>query len=304
MKVLHPITITDAMLISSGIAEPDGSETAWSGATTYALAAEVYLASTHMRYRSVQASNLNHNPATDDGTWWLNLGGTNRWAMFDNYVSTASTKATSPLTVTIAPGLCDGLFLYGLIGTSADITITDGAGGPTVYTATLDLLTPSITTWYDYYFGAFRQVPYFVLTDLPPYVNARITLTVTGDAAVACGMMAPGRLYTIGQTQYSPRVGIRDYSRKTTDADTGYTTLVQGRFAKTLRAEVRLFSTTFAEVHSTLESLRATPCVWIADSNGDGAIEPLTVFGFYKDFYLVIDKPTGGLYTIEVEGMV
>lgn len=304
MKVIHPITITDATLISSGIAEPDTGETAWSSGTTYAASDEIYLASTHRKYRSVQGSNLNHNPATDDGTWWLEIGGTNKWAMFDDYVSTASTKATSPLVVTIAPGLCDGLFLYGLIGTTANITITDGAGGPTVYDRDLDLMTPSITTWYDYYFGAFRQVPYFVLTDLPPYVNARITLTVEGDSAVACGMMAPGRIYTIGQTQYSPRVGIRDYSRKTVDADTGFTVLTQGRFAKTLRAEVRLFSTTFAEVHSTLESLRAVPCVWIGDSDGDGTIEPLTVYGFFRDFSLLIDKPTGGIYTIEIEGMV
>lgn len=303
MKVVHPIEITDAMLISSSVSEPDTGENAWNSGTTYAASDEVYLSSNHTKYRSVQGSNTNHNPATDDGTWWLNIGGTMKWAMFDDYVSTA-TEDTSPLTVTIAPGLCDGLFLYGLIGTSANVTITDGAGGPTVYDRDLDLLTPSITTWYDYYFGAFRQVPYFVLTDLPPYVNARITLTVTGDSTVACGVMAPGRIYTIGQTQYSPRVGIRDYSRKTVDADTGFTTLTQGRFAKTLRADVQLLSTTFAEVHSTLESLRATPCVWIADSNGDGAIEPLTIYGFYKDFYLVIPKYTVGIYTIEIEGMV
>lgn len=303
MKVIHPIDITDALLIASSVSEPDTGENAWNSGTTYAASDEVYLASNHTKYRSVQGSNTNHNPATDDGTWWLNIGGTMKWAMFDDYVGTA-TSDTSPLTVTIAPGLCDGLFLYGLIGTSATVTITDGAGGPTVYDRDLDLMTPSITTWYDYYFGAFRQVPYFVLTDLPPYVNARITLTVTGDSTVACGVMAPGRIYTIGQTQYSPRVGIKDYSRKVVDADTGFTTLTQGRFAKTLRADVRLFSSTFAEVHSTLESLRATPCVWIADSQGDGAIEPLTVYGFYKDFYLVIDKPTGGIYTIEIEGMV
>lgn len=303
MKVIHPIEITDAMLISSSVAEPDTGETAWSSGTTYSAGQEIYLASTHRKYRSVQGSNLNHNPATDDGTWWLEIGGTMKWAMFDDYVGTA-TEDTSPLAVTIAPGLCDGLFLYGLVGTTANVTITDGAGGPTVYDRDLDLLTPSITTWYDYYFGAFRQVPYFVLADLPPYLNARITLTVEGDSTVACGVMAPGRIYTIGQTQYSPRVGIKDYSRKVVDADTGFTTLTQGRFAKTLRADVRLFSTTFAEVHSTLESLRATPCVWIADSDGDGAIEPLTVYGFYRDFYLVIDKPTGGLYTLEIEGMV
>lgn len=300
MKVIQPITITDAMLIASDVPEPDTGEVAWSSGTTYALDAVIYLASTHRRYRSLQASNLNNPPATSP-TWWLDIGGTNRWAMFDPYVSTPTTRSSS-LSVTIAPGLCDALFLYGMIGTTATVTMTDGAGGPTVYTRTLDLLTPSIETWYSYYFGAFRQVPYFVLDDIPPYLNGRITLTITGSGTVACGVMAPGRSFTLGATLYGARSGIKDYSRKVTDEATGFTSLEQRKFAKTLRADVRIRSEAFAEVHSVLESLRATPCVWIGD--GDGTIEPLTLFGFYRDFYLVLDQYKAGLYTLEIEGMV
>lgn len=303
MKLIRPVTVTDAMLISSTIAEPDGSESAWNSGTTYAAGNEVYLASTHRRYRSVQSSNTNHDPATDDGSWWLNIGGTNKWAMFDDYVSTASIETSSPLTVVFDPGVVDALYLYGMVGDTATITMTNGAGGPTVYTAELDLQVPVVNDWYSYYFEPFRQVPYFVLTDLPPYLNGRITVSIADSGgAPTCGMCIPGRTYTIGGTQYGVEAGIRDYSRKVTDEATGFTTLEQRKFAKTMRAQIRTDAAMFAEVTEKLEQLRSTPCVWVGDSTGD--IQPLTMYGYYKDFRLVVDYPTFGLYSLEIEGMV
>jgi hypothetical protein len=41
----------------------------WSGATTYAADVDV-IGSNNRKYRSAQAANTNHNPTTDDGTWW------------------------------------------------------------------------------------------------------------------------------------------------------------------------------------------------------------------------------------------
>lgn len=304
MNLLRPITLTDAMLISSGIAEPDGGDpSVWSSGTNYALDATARSASTHRIYKSMQAGNLNHDPTTDDGTWWVSMGGVNRWAMFDEYVSTASTKAASPLTVTIAPGVCDSLYLYGMVGESATVTMTDGAGGPTVYTRELDLLVPKVVDWYAYYFEPYRQIPSFVLTDLPPYLNGRITLDITASSgAVECGMMVACRGLPLGDTQYGVRAGIRDYSRKVTDAATGYTVIEQRKFAKTMQASVRVESGYYAELQQQLELYRSTPCVWVGDKTGD--IEPLIVYGYYKDMYLVIDHPTVGLYNLDIEGMV
>lgn len=46
---------------------------AWDAETTYAAGEEIYnatAAGAAAYWRSVQANNLNHDPATDDGTWW------------------------------------------------------------------------------------------------------------------------------------------------------------------------------------------------------------------------------------------
>jgi hypothetical protein len=304
MKMLRPITLTDAMLISSTIPEPDtGDPSTWSSGTTYAVDATVRLASTHRIYKSMQNTNLNHDPSTDDGTWWVSMGGTSRWAMFDEYVSTASSEAASPLTVTIAPGVCDSLYLYGMVGETATVTMTNGLGGPTVYSGTLDLLVPKVADWYAYYFEPYRQIPSFVLTDIPPYLNGHITLSITAaSGAVSCGMMLACRSLELGGTQYGVRTGIRDYSKKVTDPDTGYTVIEQRKFAKTMQAAVRCDSGYYAELQQQLEAYRSTPCVWVGDSTGE--IEPLVVYGYYKDMYLIIDYPTTGLYNLDIEGMV
>ena len=82
MQFIKPVSISDATLISSTIAETDYS--AWSSGTTYALGDKVILTSTHRVYESLQAANTNHNPTEAASTWWLDIGPTNRWAMFDD----------------------------------------------------------------------------------------------------------------------------------------------------------------------------------------------------------------------------
>jgi hypothetical protein len=305
MKLVRPVTLTDGgtapRLISSTVAEPSGSDpAAYNAGTTYALDALVHRVATHRIYQSIQAANTGNTPESSP-LWWTEVSGTNKWAMFDDGVSSATT-GTTPLTVVFEPGIIDALVLIGLVGNTATITITDGAAGPTVYSRTLELQTPKIADWYAYFFEPFRQVGVFVLTDLPPYLNARVTVSIAGDTTATCGMCIPGRTYLIGGTQYGVQAGIRDYSRKVTDPNTGLVTLQRRKFAKTMTAQVRADSALFNEISEQLEQIRATPCVWIGDDTGDTA--PLTVFGFFKDFKLVVDYPTAGIYSLEIEGMV
>jgi hypothetical protein len=100
MKYIKPTPITDTEFISSTRAENDHA--AWSAATTYALAARVISTATHRIYESVQAGNLNH--ALTDVAWWIDIGPTNRWAMFDTVVGSITSQAT-PLTVVPALAL-------------------------------------------------------------------------------------------------------------------------------------------------------------------------------------------------------
>lgn len=76
MRVIPPITITPVKLTSTTVIEV--APALWSGATTYALNDTVSVAGTlgiRSVYKSLQASNLNHAPASSP-TWWTYLNDT------------------------------------------------------------------------------------------------------------------------------------------------------------------------------------------------------------------------------------
>lgn len=74
-RILRPFELTDTTLISSNV--PEAVAATWAGGTTYAADALVGYApvngSAQTVYRSLQASNTGHDPATSP-LWWIALG--------------------------------------------------------------------------------------------------------------------------------------------------------------------------------------------------------------------------------------
>lgn len=295
MKLIKPSDFVYATnLVSTTATETYAT---WSGATTYALAdRKVYGLYV---YESLQASNLNHQPDTSP-TWWVLVGPNNKFAMFDLATSTATTKA-SPLTVVLDTGAINSLALIGLIGTEVTLSMTDGAGGPTVYTNTIDLNDNSLVVdWYTYFFSPFVQLGDVVLTDLPAYNNARVTMALTGSGTVQVGELIYGLLYDLGSTEYGATVGIIDYSRKNTD-EFGTTTFIERAFSNRMNCTFMLDNTQLNFVQRMLSSVRATQCVYIGSEDTDYA--PLIVYGFYKDFTINIQYSTKSYCSLEIEGL-
>jgi hypothetical protein len=301
MKVIKPVTITDAMLVSTTVAEPAAGETVWDGAHTYIVGDEIVSTTSHRRYASLVGSNMGNDPATDDGTKWSDLGPTLRWAMFDNEVNTQSTGTTA-LTVELAPGIVNSLAVMEMVGTQLDVTMTDGHAGPEIYSASFPLDTSSILDWYGYFFEPFRQRKSVVLQDLPPYASGHITVEVSSSGDVAIGQCIVGTVYPLGPASTGIQAGIHDYSKKVTDADTGVVSLDVRKYAKTLKAMFKVPTGGIDAVHQVLEDLRAVPAVWIADDKG--TYDALTVFGFYTDFSLTVAYAQTSFYNLEIEGMI
>lgn len=299
MRVIDPTIITDATLISSTVPEPDTGETAWVANTHYDVNDIVYRPALHKKYRSL-VSGVKTVAPEDSPDEWAYIGGTNRWAMFDD-TSAATVETTSPLTAVIAPGICNSLAILGIEGQELTVTITDGAGGPTVYTRTIDLDTSVVADWYQYFFEPFTTRQVVILNDLPPYPNARITISLSGSGDVSIAHCIVGTSYDLGATLYGATAGIRDYSRKQTDEQTQVVTLERRRFSKTMRARFFLDDGSVNAVHSRLEGLRATPCVWVGSDRED--LEPLVIFGYIKDFSLDLQQARGSYYSLEIEGM-
>lgn len=297
IKVIKSLTLTDAMLTATSVAE--SSYSAWSSVTTYALDARVYLASTHKVYQSLQAGNLNKDPLTQP-LWWVEVESTNRWKMFDLSSSTATSIGTTAY-YEITPGQAvNSIALLNFSGLSTiRIRLTDAYFG-VVYDKTTTITTEiEESSWYAWFFGARTETTQLIVSDLPSYPNAVLRVDFTAAVSATIGVLTFGTQASIGMgVRHGARLGMQDYSRKERD-DWGNTVLVQRAYAKRLSIDVALENQYLDATYTTLTSLRATPCLWIISD----AYESLVLFGFFNNFEINIAYADYSDCSIDLESL-
>lgn len=231
-SILVPVDVTNtagvlSSVTSNGTALAEDPNPAWASGTTYAAGARVYLASTHRVYESVQAGNVGKDPslaanqynASGVATWWIDVGPTNKYAMFDGLI-TSQTAATSPLVIKLTPGAFNGFALFGIDADSFSVTVKDAPGGNVIYsepTTPLEGSTPG--DYYEYFFDRFKPLTQFIRSDIEPYGSSEITLTLNkGSGQVKLGMFAIGDLRPAGIPQRDAKVEPQDFSYFKQDA--------------------------------------------------------------------------------------
>lgn len=228
---------------------------------------------------------------------WQDVGPSNRYAMFDDQVST-QTVSSAPLEIILETGYINSLALVGLSGVS--VTVVATTGSLETFRETFALDATVIGDWYQYYYEESTPVSEVVVYGIPPYSQTRVTITVDGTSHVAIGNIAFGTSYFLGETEYGATAGITDYSTKETD-DFGTTTFVRRDFAKRMSARLMLDNVQLRKVQNILADLRATPCVWTGTD--DETYAPLVVYGFYREFSLEIAYPTKSYCSLDIEGL-
>lgn len=303
MNIIRPTTITDALFTSSNVAETDYA--AWSSGTTYSAAQRciVTTPNVHRIYESLAGSNLNHDPVTDCALatplYWKEISATNRWKAFDAKVGSQTSQATS-ITYKLVPGVINSVALLNLDADSINIKLTDPTDG-VVYNQTVNLIsTVPVIDWYTYFFEPSVKRTDVVKTDLPLYASATLDITITASGGTAkVGEIVMGITKDIGTLKYGPSIGIQDYSVKAVD-DQGNYSVTEGAFAKRLTLETRIQNISVDEVIRVLQLYRATLLVWVASES----YSQLIVYGFFKDFTVIIPYPEWSDCTIEVEGII
>ncbi|MEH3046514.1 sialidase family protein [Sphingomonas adhaesiva] len=268
LRVIQPVDVTDAVLTSSSVAEDDYPQ--WAAGTTYAQGARVLRSATHRVYESASAGNVGNDPAGDSGRW-LDAGPTRRWAMLDQALGTATTAAGS-IVVTLDSEQIDGVALLDVAGASVRV---QAAG-------------------YDR-----TQVPdggTVVFTDMPR-TDGAITVTIAGSGTVAVGTLLIGRVVRLGLTESAPTAGITDFSKKEVD-DFGAVTIVPRAWAKKMTANALIRTDAVDLVAYRIAAVRARPALWI----GDGDLDALTVYGFFRDFSIEVGTSVSKL-SLQIEGM-
>lgn len=296
MKVIVPVQFQTSHLLSSNAVE---TTPAWSAATTYAKGALVDYG-TYV-YESLVNSNLNKQPDVSPNDWVV-LRPDNIHAMFDTEVGTRTTS-TSPLNVSVKPGASiNSLALLDLQATSVTVQLLDAPSGNVVYSKTVDLNLTLIPDWYAYFFEPYDVLDTAVLTDIPPYGNCVLNISISNDSSpCAIGACLYGNFTDIGDIQYGASFGIRDYSIKETD-EFGNTIFVKRAYSKRMEPSVLVRNNRIRYLTKILNEIRATPTVWIGHEDED--YTPLVMFGYYRDYNVDISYPANSLIRFEIEGLI
>jgi hypothetical protein len=191
-----------------------------------------------------------------------------------------------------------------LNATAVFVTMIDGS--TVVYDEMTDLLstgstmfTSVVTDLYTYFFTEIANRPDFTHLDIPPYLNQTVEITIVrpnGVAAVGC--IIPGTQAYIGVSKFGISVGLVDYSTKTTDPFGNYTVLERA-FSKRMTVDLWVPNTNIDELLRLLIQYRAIPLLWIASQSFGLTM----VYGFFKDFDIVLAYPTGSTVSIQIEGL-
>lgn len=298
MRIVQPIAINDAALLSTNVAEvlyPN-----WDAGYVYSLGARVHIVGPdlHEVYESLTDGNVGNAPSTSPDKW-IYVSATNPWLMFDQSV-TSQTVYPDEIQVSIqTTGRVPCLALLNVSASAVHVTMTDAVDG-VVFDQTYSLVSDSgIDDWYDYFFEPIERLQDLVVLDMPLYASPIIDVTLSAAGEdVKCGALVLGPQTNVGDTQYGPTVGIQDFSRKERD-DFGNYSIVERAFSKRGSFAVVVDAVRVDTLQQFLATLRATPTLYL----GTDIYASTAIYGFYIDSQIQIAYPTESILDIEIEGL-
>lgn len=298
MRVIKSVVTTDAILTSSNI--PEDEYPAWVSGTSYtALDKVIYQ---HKIYQRI-VTGVGTTPPYLDQVNWLDGGYTNRYRMFDNIISSVSSR-TGGIEFTLTPNqVVNGIALLNVNASTVRVVMNDPIEG-VVYDRTKELRSSSnVIDYYSYFFAPLinlGDLDAAIFLDLPNKPTATITVYVSSGAGlVGVGEVVYGVQSIIGRTNYGTSIGITSYSRKEVD-EFGNVTVIKRKNSKYADYDVDIDNTNLAFVQRLFQDIDSVPCVFI----GNPEMGELIVYGFYSDFKATISFPTVSKCTLRVEGLV
>jgi hypothetical protein len=298
MRVIKSIETTDAILTYSNITEDEYPD--WGDDTSYNIGDQVIYQ--HKIYSRIVAG-ITATPPNLDQTNWLDLGATNKYRMFDNVISSVSSR-TGGIQFELTPSqIVNGIALLNVNATTVRVVMTDPVEG-VVYDQTKELRSSNeVVDYYTYFFApivAISDLNTAIFLDLPNKPTATIMVYVSSGASlVEVGEVVYGIQSVVGRTNYNTSFGLKSFSRKDID-EFGKVTVVKRKNSKYCEYDIDIDNVNLSFVQRLFQDIDSVPCLFI----GNPDIEPLIVYGFYNDFKSTISFPTVSKCTLRVEGLV
>lgn len=306
MRLIEPMPVTEAEFVTCNI--PDDGYVTWDALTSYSAGQIVKVEGLSGRayqtaFESVSGGNLGNNPATDDGTFWMDLGAPNRWKAFDGRISDPVEYA-DVITYRIDPTVTiTGLAFFGLSAGSVRVRVHDPAGPTLIYDQTITLVdTTDVVDWFSFFLGGVEYDTAALFLGVPGYAGheVRITIDATGVTA-RVGQIVLGKDQTLGVSMDGGATKIEDFSVKERD-DFGNVSIVERAFADISEFYFMLPNGDERRIKRILSRVRAKPAVY---HTGESAIQRgALVYGLFDDFSIPISGDSHSIATLEIEGLV
>lgn len=311
MKLMIPDSvIDDGLLVSSTIIDNLSAASEWLPGTTYTAGQSVQYRHTH--YTAIvpdDYTNLGQTPGPNS-EYWTEGDASNKWAMFDSYVSTQTVgDIDTDIVVVLSASKADTLCLMGCENVlSVNVQLNYLTTGETVLDQDVSMVryvTDSVSSsWWDYFYGE-TEYRAQVFLEFTAWTNAQITLTITPVAGYAAkiGHCVFGQVKEIGTAQWGVAPTFTDYSTVTRNDASGKISYTQGNYVKSLSIPLWIYNRSLDYVSRALAAARSIPAVWNANEN-DTTWESIITFGFVRDFTVTVPAATYSTCTLTIEGLV
>jgi len=265
---------------------------------------------TPQAFESLTDDNKGNYPPTDTTHWksldlWKDLGATNKYAMFDDKVM-SQTVNSDVIEVVVEFSNCDAFALFNLYADSIEWELYDGSYANLdnlVISGEISNLQEPVSDWYEYFFSDILWKDSVFVSNLPKYRYGQLRIKINPVADKAkCGLFVYGKTRNLGDTLFDAKVGIIDFSKKEID-DEGNATLKQGNFVKRAECDIWTYTKGIDIIRKELASVRATPSVFIFN-NQDTTFDSLIIYGFFRDFDILLSNPIYSKCSITVEGLI
>lgn len=295
MKMIDNTPITQNNLTSTNAVE---SAPEWGAEATYAKDDIVQIASDMRLYQSLVDDNTGNAPDAVNSTYWLDIGPTNPWAMFDEFNDT-QTKRDDNLTVEVTPqNRVTSIALFNVDASSITVTIVDPLEGE-VYNKTFSMTSyDNVTDYYSYFFAPIIRKRELFIDNLPPYSGALMTVSfdLPGNT-VGVGKMVIGTMQYLGATLYGAEFGRIDPTR-ILDDEFGNVRLIRRASRRRMSLNVVVARESVDDVGRLLDERRGLFTVFV----GQDDYTQTLIDGFTREWRITIDHLKSSILSVDVEG--
>lgn len=273
-------------------------------AGSYKLGDEVIRDSSHRKYRCLVDETFSDPLLTTTGdalAEWIDIGPTNKWAMFDGKVKN-KTKSTTDFTLdVVSSAIFDNVSFFGVVVVES-IRVEVIYGGETIYDETKGFI--DLSSIVDHYSYAFYQLIFAndgIFKDIPPYIGSTIRVTFTGTGSgIEVGAMLFGMSKSMGVTCINTKSNTIDYSDVEYDVF-GELSEVERPVVSYNTYEIDIPKPLAQSVERRLRSSRGVDCVWVGDI-GDN--QDLITYGRYERSPVTYSNPSVVSYSVKVRGSI